>query len=199
MILAINTETSGLIPKDAEIGSSQFPWPVSVAALLFDFDGRDHAVVHTRIRADGRTIGSEAQSVHGISSREAGRSGVPEVVAMSMVCHLAGQARILTGFGVGFDRSIVESAIVRLGQDPKRLVRTGLQVVDLLVPSTPFCKRQREAPDGGYRWPILDEAMAGIRNERGLKSHGALRNCKAAKRLFLSLHAKGALDIENAA
>lgn len=199
MILALDCETSNLVPHGAIKGSAEYPWPVSIAACLFTMDGRDHAVFHTRIRSDGRTINPGAESVHGISSRAAGRTGIPEIVALSVICHMAGQAQYLTGYNVEFDRDVLESAVIRLEQDPKRLVRPGLQIVDLMQPSTALCKLSQEGTEHGYRWPKLQEAMSGIRHERGFKGHDALADCRAAKRLFLSLVNRKVLDIPEAA
>jgi DNA polymerase III epsilon subunit-like protein len=199
MVLSIDCETSGLIPKGAEPGSGQFPWPCQIGAVLFGLDGRDRAQFGSRIRADGRTIGSGAAGVHGISSREAGRTGIPEVIALGAVCAFAAEARFLVGFNVAFDRAVLESALIRLGKDTRKLIRPGLQVVDLQRPAAAFCKINSGHESGSYKWPSLDEALAGMRNERRRKGHDALVDAKSAKRLFLSLHHRGALDIGVAA
>lgn len=200
MILAVDIESSGLPAKGMELTDPAFPWCVQVAAVLFDFDGHDHAVFSTRIRAEGRAVSAGAQAVHGISAREAGKSGIPEVVALSTICHFAGQAQYLTGFNVEFDRSILESTLLRLSKETRRLVRPGLMLVDLMRPSSAFCRLNSGREDGQYKFPKLDEAMSGIRNERPRQGrHDALRDCLSAKRLFISLHHRGALDLGVAA
>lgn len=200
MILALDIESSGLPPDGVPIGSAQYPWMVSVGCVLFDMSGRDRAVFGSRVRSDGRTIQADATAVHGISTREAGRSGIPERTALSLVCNLAAEATILTGFNVEFDRNVVVSGIVRLGQEPQKLTRPGLQVLDLMRPAAAFTKIPSGHADGGYRWPRLDDALARIRNERPRQGHhDALKDAMAAKRLFLSLHHRGALDLGVAA
>ena len=89
MILALDVESSNLPAKGMAIDHPQYPWPMQVGAILFGFDGRDHAIFSTRIRADGRGVSDGAKAVHGISARDAGRSGIPEVVALSVICHFA--------------------------------------------------------------------------------------------------------------
>lgn len=196
MIIALDLETSGLPAATAEIGSQQYPWAVSAACVLFDFAGRDLAVFSSRIRADGRTISPGAQAVHGISAREAGRGGIPEVVALSVICNFASEARFLTGFNIDFDRKILESALIRLGKDARKLVRPGLVAVDLMKPAAAFCRLPSGHDSGSYRWPSLDAALQTIRNERPRTGHhDALRDAMAAKRLFLSLHHRKALDV----
>jgi DNA polymerase III subunit alpha len=196
MIVALDLETSGLPAANAEIGSQQYPWAVSAACVLFNFDGRDLAIFGSRIRADGRTISPGAQAIHGISAREAGRSGIPEVIALGVVCSYAAEARYIVGFNIDFDRKILESALIRLGKDPRKITRPGLQLVDLMKPAAAFCRLPSEHHSGGYKWPTLSDALQKIRNERPRTGqHDALRDAMAAKRLFLSLHHRKALDV----
>lgn len=200
MILAVDVETSNLPPRGMGIENPQYPWPMQIGAVLFDVDGRDHAIFSSRIRADGRTVSDGAQAVHGISAREAGRSGIPEIVGLSLVCHFASQAKYLTGYNVEFDRDILHASIIRLNQDPRRLIRPGLALIDLMRPSSAFCKLDSGREDGQYKFPRLSEALSGIRNERPADGrHDALRDARSAKRLFLSLRHRGALELEEVA
>lgn len=196
IILAIDLETSGLPPKGIEPGHDQYPWPVQVGAVLFDMDGRDRAIFGTRIRSDGRSISKGAADVHGMSTRDAGRSGVPEIAALAIVCHFAAEASYITGYNAEFDRDILQSSLLRLGKDGRKLMRPGLQLVDLMKPSACLCKLPSERDDGQYKWPRLSDAMTIIRNERPRKrAHDALDDAKAAKRLFLSLVHRNVLEI----
>lgn len=200
MILSLDLETSNLPPKGIEIGSDQYPWPVQAGCVLFELSGHDRAVFGSRIRSDNRTIHPAATAIHGITTREAGRSGIPEKTALSLICNLAAEASTLIGFNVAFDRDILVSSIIRLGQDPKKLVRPGLQVLDLMQPSTAFCKLPSERDTGEYRYPKLDEAMCMLRRERPRHGyHNALNDALRAKRLFLSLHHRGAIETSEAA
>lgn len=200
MILAIDVESSNLPPKGIEPGDAQFPWCVSVGAVLFDFDGRNKSVFYSPIRADGRSIATGASAVHGISSKDAGKSGVPEIVALGTICAMASEARYLTGYNAGFDRSILESTLIRLGKDTRKLMRPGLTLIDLMKPSTAFCKIPSERDSGEYRWPKLDAAIVSVLDEMPREGqHNALEDALLAKRLFLSLYARGALDIAEAA
>lgn len=184
-----------MIPKGAVPGSAQFPWPVQIGAILFDFDGHDRASFGSRIRADGRTISAGAAQVHGISSREAGRTGVPEIIGLSVICAFAAEARYIVGFNVAFDRAILESALIRLSKDTRKLMRPGLQMVDLMAPAAAACKLPSDREDGAYKFPRLGEALTLIRNERPRKGHDALSDARSAKRLFLTLKARGYLDL----
>lgn len=200
MILAIDVLSSNTPPKGIEIGSEQFPWPVSLAAVLFELSGRNKAVFHTNVRGEGRSVSPGATAKHGITTKESGRCGLQEIIVLGAICGFASEASILTGYNVSFDRAVLESALIRLGKDTRKLMRPGLQIVDLMPVATPFCKLPSERPEGTYKWPRMDEAMATIRHEKPRQGHqDALELCLKAKRLFLSLHARGALDMERAA
>lgn len=200
MILAIDTETSGLPAKGAVPGSAQYPWPVQIGAVLFGFDGHNLAVFHSSVRAEGRSISAGAQGVHGVSSRQAAKAGVPELVAVNIVCHFASEAKYFVGYNAEFDRGILESSLIRLGKDTAKLMRPGLQLVDLMRPAAQFCKIPSDRDSGEYRWPKLDDALAIIRHDRRRDGpHNALKDALAAKRLFLSLHHRRAFDIPEAA
>jgi DNA polymerase III epsilon subunit-like protein len=202
MILALDVETSGLPARGIEIGNDQYPWPVQVGAVLFGFDGHDRAVIGSRVRApDGKKITDGAVAVHGITSREAARSGIPELLALSLLCNLAAESAYVVGFNLSFDLGILESAIIRNGKDTSKLIRSrGVTYLDLMRPAAAFCKLQGPAETGEYRWPRLDIALQTIRNERPRQGHhDALHDAMAAKRLFLSLHHRGAFEIARAA
>lgn len=201
MILAIDAETSGLPSKGMQIDNPQYPWACQIGCALFGFDGHDRAIFGSRIRApEGRKISEGAAKVHGITSRDAARTGVPEIIALGVVCAYAAEARYIVGFNLNFDRSIIEAALIRLGKDTRKLMRPGLEAIDLMKPSASACKLTGMADDGGYKWPRLSEALALIRNERPCHGHhDALKDALSAKRLFLSLHHRGYFDIAGAA
>lgn len=181
-----------------EVADSQYPWPVHIGAALFDEAGHDLALFSSGIRADGRAITSEAAKVHGITTQQAGRSGVPEIVALSAVCHLASQARYLIGFNIEFDRDVLVAAILRHNQDPRRLLRPGLLIIDVMKPAAAFCKLASES--GSYRWPSLDEACALLIGEPARTGHhSAWDDLQRTKRLYLWLRDRGAFETAEAA
>lgn len=201
-VLAIDLETSGLPPKGVSIGDPQYPWMVEVGAVLFPLPSLPPAdagefIFSTRvIAADGRQIQAGAAAVHGITTRDAGRFGVSEVVALGVICGYARNARWITGFNVAFDRDIVHSALILLKKDPTAFTRRGLQIVDLLPPATAACKLPSDHESGGYRWPKLSTAMNMLLGEEPSEGkHRALPGAQSAQRLFAFLHARGMLDI----
>ncbi len=199
MLLFVDTETSDMLKRHLPLSDESQPWIVSIAAELVGMDGVTQDFFYTRVRAaDGAKIRDGAEKVHGISSREASRSGVPQVVALGMLCHFAAQANLAIGFGMDFDRQIVESALIRSGKDTKLWVRPGLQFVNCMLAATPVCKLPPKQPrdDGAHKWPSLDEAceiILGTPRREG--HHNAWNDMQRTKLLYFALRAKGVLEI----
>lgn len=202
-LLVVDTETSGLFKRHLPMDSDQQPWVISLAAELCDDAGRQMACLSTGIRANGRTISSGAQRVHGVSTALASRTGVSELAALGVLCgkeSFASQARCVIGHGISFDRDVITSVLARQGRDPSTWTRPGLQFVDTMTASAPFCKIPSEHESGGYKWPTLDEACEILLNEPPRTGpHNAWDDIQRAKLLFFWLRSHGALEIEVAA
>lgn len=193
--LLIDTETSDLLRDDLPLDDPSQPWIVVVAAELVTDDGAALDFISLRIKADGRSIRSGATQVHGISTRQASRSGVSEIAALAILCDLAAQADSMVGYGVGFDRKVVESALLRRKKDPRMWVRPGIQVVDLIPACAAICKIPSEHPSGGYKWPSLDQAaqaILGLNPRQGI--HTAHEDLVRAKLIWMQLRYSGALE-----
>lgn len=186
--LALDVESSGLPKRGIDAASPQQPWAVSVGLVLFNDADDELGVFSSRIRADGRRIEDGASAVHGITDREAARTGISEIAAMAVVCGFAAQAHVLTGYSVKFDRGICESTLARLGKDARMLIRPGLQVIDLIEPAAAYCKIASDHDSGSYRWPSLDVACQQILGEPPREgAHNALSDAQRARRLYRAL------------
>lgn len=197
MLLFFDLETSDLLRRDVPLGDPAQPWIVSIGAQLCAMDGmlRDH--FHARIRADGRQVRAGAQAVHGVSSRDAARTGVSETVGLGMLIGFAAQATYCAGHGIeGFDRQVVESVLLRLGKDTRMWTRPGLQFFDTMKLATPVCRIPSGRDDGGFKWPSLDEALFELLGEPARGGfHSAYEDCDRARRLFLALRERNVVEI----
>jgi DNA polymerase III epsilon subunit-like protein len=195
MMLALDTETSGLIPHGVPKGNPAWPFIVQVGAILFDLDGTERAVFGSQVRSDGKTISPGAEKVHGISTRSARRDGVSELAALAVISGFAAQASIITAFNAKFDIDIIESSLIRLGKSTRMVVRPGVEIVDLIPPAAQLCKLPSGHESGSYRWPSLDAACAAILGEpERIGPHVALHDAGRAKRLFLALRSRNLLE-----
>lgn len=195
-ILALDLETSSLIPENIAKGSDQFPWFVQIGCVLFDLQGKTLALFGSNVRADGRRVHDGAAAVHGITNAQAGRSGISEIAALAVASGFAAQAKYITGYNVRFDLDVIESALIRLNKSTRMLVRAGLEVIDLIQPAAQVCKIPSTHDSGGYRWPKLDVASEVIRGERPRNgAHNALADARRSQRLFLSLYRRKIIEV----
>lgn len=202
--LYLDCETSGLLKRSAPIESAEQPFIVSIAAELCRDDGTRIAGIDTAIRApEGRKITAGAQSVHGVSSAQAARSGVSELAALGVICgreSFVSQARYVIGHGIEFDRQIITATMARLGREPTAWLRPGLCFLDTMLAATPFCKLAGEHESGGYKWPSLDEACQILLTEEPRAGHhDALDDIQRTKRLYFWLRDRRAFDLPEAA
>lgn len=191
MLLFAKISTTDKLREGAE------PLIVAMAAALTQLDGTPRDFIHTRVRLGTGHVKPDAQEVHGITSRMAGREGVSVVVALGMLCGLAAQAQYLIGHGIGFDRDVIIAALGRLGKDARMLTRPGLQVVDTMLAATPVCKLPHDPPfaSGAFRWPSLTECCESILHE--LPTNGprvAWDDLQKAKRLYFALRHMNVLE-----
>lgn len=196
MILFVDCETSDLLKRNLPLSDPAQPWAVSIAAELTDDAGMTAGHLWTAIRADGRKIREGAEAVHGVSSAMAGRTGASEIAALGLLTDFSKQSNRCVGFGIDFDRRVIEGVLVRRGKDARHWVRPGLEFVDLMQVCTPICKLPPKEPreDGGFKWPSLDEAcriVLGKEPRTGL--HNAWEDCQRAKELYFALLQDGAI------
>lgn len=183
-ILFVDCETSDLLKRDLALDDLSQPWCVSIAAVLA-VPGRPDQEINLPIRAEGRKIRAGAEAVHGVSSREAAKHGVPEVAVLAVLCWLAAQAECVVGHGIGFDRDVVTSVLMRRGKDSRLWTRPGLTFHDTMKLATPFCRIPSVFDDGGFKWPSLDEACSILLGEPPRAGeHSAKDDLQRTRRLW---------------
>ena len=114
LVLAFDTETTGLpLWKEPSEHPDQ-PHMVQLAAKLFDPETREvRESIDVLIKPDGWVIPDEVIAVHGITNERAAAEGIPEVEAIQMLLSMAMQAKELVGHNVSFDKRIARIAIKR--------------------------------------------------------------------------------------
>lgn len=196
MLLFVDVEGSGLPIKGLPYEDPANPWPVQAAADLCDYDGRSVAHFDFRIKADGRKIDAGATAVHGITSREADKTGVPEVIALGALVGLVADAEKVIGFGIGYDRSVLVGALVRLGRDPRKLLRPGLEFADLIPAAAAACKIPSEHNSNTFRWPSLGKAAEILLPDYEIDDalHDAWGDCQLAKLVYFELKRRNLIE-----
>jgi hypothetical protein len=199
VILFVHLATSDFIKRNLPLTDPSQPWIVALAAELADGDGRTLDFVSTRVRAaPGRKIREGAEAHHGITSREAAKAGISEIVALGVLCGLAAQARYVVGHGIEFDRLTVESVLLRSGKDARLWTRPGLESLDPMTTAAPFCRIIGEPPreDGQYKWPSIDDAVHVLLGEAKREPpFEPWEDVQRTKRLFWHLRSLNAYEL----
>lgn len=195
LIMVCDTETSDLPKYELPKGDPTQPWIVSAAAQLCSDDGKMIDHFSSRVLANGRHIRPGAEAVHGITTRSAGRFGISELTVLGVIIGFASQATIVTGFGLEFDRWIIESNLLRLNKDTRMWVRPGLEFVDLMKACAPVCRIPSGRSDGQFKWPTLDEAceiILGMPPREG--DHIVWDDTERARLLYFALRERKILE-----
>lgn len=199
MILFVHLATSDHFKRGLPLTDPSQPWIVALSAELADAEGHALDFLSVRVRAaPGRKIREGAESHHGITSREAARSGISEIVALGMLCGLAAQAKYIVGHGIEFDRLVVESVLLRSGKDSRLWTRPGLEHLDTMTTAAPFCRIVPDPPreDGQYKWPTIDEAAGALLGEAPRSPpFRHWDDVQLTKRIFFALQSRQAYEL----
>jgi DNA polymerase-3 subunit epsilon len=195
MILAIDTETTGLFDQDAPVDARHQPKLVRVAAILFNGEGekrKEHALIDVKIKPDGWIIPPEATKVHGITDHQANATGIPLTLAVKTITNLAKCALKVIAYNLEYDIQIMQAAIAQCGGDPKEFPRPSMERFCVMKPMTPICKFLHRDPkhEEDYRWPSLGEAHAHVFGVSHL-AHDALSDVRATIKLHDYLKEEG--------
>jgi len=138
---------------------------------------------------EGVRIEAGAKEAHGISEEDCARYGVVPTVACSLFNQLCIQADVIVAHNMSFDRSIMLTALYRLGNKPdrmadKRLICTKEESTDVLKLPGKY---------DSYKWPTLAEAYRHFTGEELEGAHDALVDSEAALVVFRGLVELGAI------
>lgn len=191
--LIFDTETTGLpITWKAPVTNlDNWPRLVQIAWLQYDVSGQlisDHNYI---IKPKGFTIPSDAEKIHGISTKRADEEGVELKNVLEEFSRAIDQSSYLIAHNISFDENVVGAEFIR--EDIKsRLFKTpGLCTKEL---STDYC--QMPGNYGNYKWPSLSELYVKLFNESFKDSHRAQVDVEACARCFFELVNRGVIKID---
>lgn len=113
-VLFFDTETTGIPQKDAkwDVDFMAFPHIVSIAWILND---KEKQFI---IKPDGWTIPEAATAIHGITTEQAVKEGVPFDKVIMEFIEDCNAAHLLVGYNMYFDTSIIKANVLReIGQE----------------------------------------------------------------------------------
>lgn len=184
MYLFFDTETTGL-PLDWKAPITDHAnWPrvVSIAWLLYDYDGNIVTEANHIIKPDGWVSTPRALETHGITQEIAEKLGVPIKHIMKAFSEDAERAGHFVAHNIQFDSKVVGCELLRLGM--KNII-SEKPLLCTMLSSTNFAKISNGK--GGYKWPKLEELYP-ILFKKGFEgAHDAMNDIRATAECFFEL------------
>lgn len=199
MILAFDTETTGLPDFAARSHDPKQPHLVQLALVTFDDDGKEIDAKSVIVRPDGWTIAPEASAIHGITQERAMDEGVPEDRATAMYVLVQGRCALRVAHNESFDRRIMRIAMTRLG-----LERDFIEAIEgrstyctcqqaTPVVNLPPSEKMRAKGMDRPKPPSLAECVRFFFDEDLAGAHDALVDARACARIFWRLQERAAV------
>jgi DNA polymerase III subunit epsilon len=194
MILAFDTETTGLIEKSLPLDHAAQPHLVQIAALLLEEDGTEHASFSLIVRPP-IPIPDEATATHGITNGLAAAAGISPAAAVGIWSNLARRADTVVAHNLAFDWQLMQiawgrtqapsSSFERVHGDRMRqfcTMRAALPIVNL-----PPTAKMLAAGFNRPKPPKLSECIQHFFGEELIGAHDALVDVRACARVFFHL------------
>jgi DNA polymerase III epsilon subunit-like protein len=183
MYLFFDTETTGL-PRDWKAPATDVNnWPrlVQLAYLEYDDNGVLLSSNDYIVRPNGFTIPMDASNVHGISTEQAMREGIPIQNVLSNFERMIQKATCLVAHNMAFDEKIVGAEFIRNGMPN---ILSGKNKICTMEKTTNYC-----AISGyyGYKWPKLSELHYKLFKTGFEEAHNAAADIKATAKCFWEL------------
>lgn len=188
-ILVFDTESTGLPIEEKDPFHYPEYWPrlVQLAWVLYDDDTllEEHSYI---IAPEGFTIPKSAVEIHGITNERAKEEGRPLPEVLTKFSDVLGQAEVIVGHNVSFDRSVITAEFARAKQNAPIL---GLPFHCTMKTTTDICKIPAKVRGREFKWPTLTELHTHLFTEPFEDTHDALADVRACARCYLELKKQG--------
>lgn len=193
MILAFDTETTGLPDWGAPSDADHQPHLVQLAMILMDDDYTERSSVSLMIKPEGWTIPPEISEIHGITDEMAMAFGIPERMAARLYAQLVyGRQARAVGHNVRFDLRIMRIAMIRAGITKETLDAQEVESFCTMTAAThivnlPPTEKMVAAGFNKPKPPKLAECIQHFFGEELIGAHDALVDVRACVRVFRHL------------
>lgn len=219
MIVAYDTETTGLWKNALSISHEAQPKLCSLSAILLEETGpSSFEIVETlnvMVRPEGWTIEPpvlpalgitleearkqkirvNASDIHGITHERALDEGISLFDALKSFNDLVKRADALLAHNESYDNNVVRHALKLLGRTiplPDRRICTMMMAKD-------YCRLPPNFPGGDYKWPKLEEAYRHLFGRELQNAHTSQADIEQTVEVYQELKRRGVPDAVPAA
>jgi DNA polymerase-3 subunit epsilon len=193
MLIAFDTETTGLPLFNERSHDPRQPHIVELALLLFDDAGTETKHTRVIVKPDGWEIPADMTAIHGISHEQAMDEGIPEAGAADLFLAWQARATLRVAHNEGFDRRILRIAMTRAGIERDVIEATEARAsyctcnnAKPIVNLAPTVKMMAKGMNGP-KPPSLIECVRHFFGEELPGAHGAMVDARACARLYFHL------------
>lgn len=186
MILALDTETTGMANFRGQPGDASQPYIVQLGAILYDENRRVVAEINLLVKPAGWTIPTEATAVHGITTAMCEKYGLPIITAMKLLLAFVKRAKLIVAHNFPFDKMMVWSELMRCQCGPE---------VSLFIETPSYCTMEASTPIlklpgkfGNYKWPKLAEAFKHFTGRELEGAHDAMADVRGCATVYFEMN-----------
>lgn len=197
--IIFDTETTGLPAVWNAPYQDIHNWPrmVSIAWGIFDDTGCCYGEYAHLVIPEGYEIPPQATAIHGITTNEARKSGIPIPVLSDLIGIQFSSARTIVAHNLQFDWGVLCAELHRIDRPDiiGMLERKRHRCTKEL--GTYFCKipapaaYKKQWGNTPYKWPTLDELHTALFGEPVEDAHNALHDMRAAAACYFELIRQG--------
>lgn len=213
MLVAYDTETTGLWRYGLSLGHELQPKICSISAILIEetgpatFEVRDQ--LDLIVKPDGwiipppvlppgvsideakaQKIKLSCSDIHGITHEMAEERGVPLFEAMKRFNELVIQADGLLAHNEAYDNLVVRHALKLL----KRTIPLPDRRICTMMMAKDYCRLPPNFPGGDWKWPKLSEAYLHVFGREMQNAHNSLADITQSVELYQELKRRGVPD-----
>jgi len=194
MILAYDTETSGMVDFPKPSSAKHQPHIVQLAALVIDEETREETQSMNRIvKPDGWSFHPEAVAVHGITEEQAMDEGIPEKEALEEFFELWRMSSTRLGHNENFDARIIRIATFRYSTEQvQQAWKVQNKNICTMRLSTPIVKcpptaKMKAAKRFHYKSASLSEAYKHFTGQDLTGAHDAMIDVAASLAVYWAI------------
>lgn len=193
-VIVLDTETSGFIPRNS-LGTD-FPEVIQLAYLVIaNLDCEFVCEQRSIVIACDHPIPQAAIDVHGITTANSQRFGIPYADAISQFLIDATGVHMLVGHNIAFDLTALLGDVAQRAPSMFNRLRALINksiIFDTMHVATPLCKLPGSF--NKYKWPKLSELYQHLFQMQFKNAHDALADVQATADCFFKLWRSGTIE-----
>lgn len=184
-LLFFDTETTGLPSRDKKIRKDPLSWPrlIEIGWVLTSDDGRILEKKSNLIIPESFVVPEAATLIHGITTEEAQKNGIPLSDALLEFCQTIHTADIIIAHNLSYDIRIIITELIRKQSRSQLPVISGICT---MKSSAAFCAIPGKFGKG-FKWPSLKFLYMSLFNTHPETAHRALDDAQTCARCYHEL------------